>query len=363
VVGADTVTVAEDGQVVIDVLANDRDPEGDLDASTLVVADQGRLGTATASAGRVAYRPRPDANGADSFTYRVCDEGDRCSSGSVSVEVTPVNDLPVLATTQATVNEDDLLDAPLAVADVDGHSVTCRVSRAPAVGAATVPGDCSRVVFQPPANFNGTAELVITLSDGLEEAAGTVALVVTPVNDAPVAAPDSASTDWITPIEVAVTRNDSDVDGDDLTLEIVTGPAAGTADAGGGSITYEPAFGVDGSFAITYRACDPDGACDTSTLTVTVAAITVAVDDSVSTPVNRQVTVNVHANDTPGSGSWSRSGFTLVSQPGDGTVRITAVGRFRYRPVRFFEGTDSFVYQTCDTAGSCDIATVTITVG
>ena len=88
----DVVTVAEDGSVVVDVLANDRDPDGGV----LVIQSVGipLHGTATVDNGRIVYRPSANYNGTDTFSYTVIDSNGHTAVGLVSVTVTKVNDLP-----------------------------------------------------------------------------------------------------------------------------------------------------------------------------------------------------------------------------------------------------------------------------
>ena len=131
---ADTATVREDGVVIIDVLANDSDPEHDRSELTLRVTASPRRGSATvnepANVGErrtITYTPRADYHGADSFTYEVRDTGSPSlsSTATVSVEVDAVNDPPTFAspTTTRTVSKSASgggnVGAPVTAADVD----------------------------------------------------------------------------------------------------------------------------------------------------------------------------------------------------------------------------------------------------
>ncbi len=69
--------------------------------------------------------------------------------------------------------------------------------------------------------------------------------------------------------------------------------------------------------------------------------------------------MNVVAND-----SYDDLGSVSVQVfPQYGSLGIVNVGIFEYTPNEGFVGTDSFIYRVCDMGGSCDTATVTITVG
>jgi hypothetical protein len=93
----------EDVPVVIDVLANDFDPDpapfGGLDASTVTIVSPPINGTITAInavTGEVSYSPNPEFNGFDSFTYTVDDiDGATSNVGTVDITILFVNDAPV----------------------------------------------------------------------------------------------------------------------------------------------------------------------------------------------------------------------------------------------------------------------------
>ncbi len=113
---ADSATTPEDGGVVIDVLANDSDPDGD--ALTVVsVGDPGNGTAASNPDGTVTYTPAPDFSGSDSFTYSAGD-GIASASGTVTVQVSPVNDPPVAGFTS--VCSDLSCDFTDTSTDVDG---------------------------------------------------------------------------------------------------------------------------------------------------------------------------------------------------------------------------------------------------
>ena len=89
----DRAETAEDTPVLIDVVANDTDPDGDPLRVVAVMAPA--HGTATVVAGRLRYVPAPDYNGPDRFTYRVADSDGETAAAAVTVAVVPVNDAPL----------------------------------------------------------------------------------------------------------------------------------------------------------------------------------------------------------------------------------------------------------------------------
>jgi uncharacterized repeat protein (TIGR01451 family) len=94
---------------------------------------------------------------------------------------------------------------------------------------------------------------------------------VTGPNRAPQAEDDTTATTFDTPVTIAVLDNDSDPDGDTLTVSAVTTPLSGTAViTNATSIVYTPTAGFAGTDVFTYTVSDPDGATDTAQVTVAV---------------------------------------------------------------------------------------------
>jgi HD-GYP domain-containing protein (c-di-GMP phosphodiesterase class II) len=359
----DSATTAMGVAIVIDVLANDSDPGGTLDPGSLRLRSTPVRGAAVVASERITYTPEPDQVGEDSFRYRVCNRAGACAEADVTITITKVQRPPVPGVTTATIDEDTLLNLALRLTDPDGDDLTCSLAASPPSGAATVPADCSRLVFQPALNFNGTVDVSIDVTDGTHDVTFTVTVTVRPVNDAPVAADDVGSTGWGTPLDIAVLSNDFDLDGDPLTVTVTSQPTSGSAAVVGSVVRYTPTFGAAGTFTIGYRTCDPGGLCDDAIVSVSVTALTITRDDTGSGPAGAEVVVRVVSNDVPGNGLWDRRSFRIVTDAQNGDARTSGGGRIRYTPDEGFVGTDSVTYELCDTAGSCDTATFTITIG
>ena len=135
------------------------------------------------------------------------------------------------------------------------------------------------VVFTPAADFNGEARFTYGLTDPVGNAdTGEVVINVVPVNDAPLAEADIFGTEYETTVDLLPLANDTDPDGDPLTiLTASVSGAQGTVDINGdGSITFAPATGFSGSAEVTYTISDrpegdPEGLSDTTTLSILVA--------------------------------------------------------------------------------------------
>lgn len=122
--------------------------------------------------------------------------------------------------------------------------------------------------------------------------AGTIT-VTDAANNEPDANNDNASTDENTAVEIEVLDNDSDPDGDPLTVTNVTDPPNGTAaiinggDEGDPQISYTPDAGFDGQDSFTYTISDGRGGTDQAVVFVTVND-TVNEDPTVDNPINNQ---------------------------------------------------------------------------
>src|SRR5207247_772384 len=131
--------------------------------------------------------------------------------------------------------------------DVDGDSLTISAVTQPAHGAAAINAD-GTVAYTPAANYNGPDRSAERRGDrhGSTRTA-TAAVTVAPVNDAPAARDDSAANDEDNAVTIAVLANDSDVDGDSLTISAVTQPAHGAAAINAdGTVAYTPAANYNG---------------------------------------------------------------------------------------------------------------------
>ena len=112
----------------------------------------------------------------------------------------------------------------------------------------------------------------------------TVTITINGVNDPPVAVNDSAITDEDAPVIIDVLNNDSDVDGDILTVDSVTQGTNGSVINNAGNVTYTPAIGFNGTDSFNYTVSDGNGGTDTATVTVNVtvtetpASINVQID-------------------------------------------------------------------------------------
>ncbi|TAK79463.1 MAG: tandem-95 repeat protein [Dehalococcoidia bacterium] len=268
----DPATTPEDTAVTVPVPANDSDVDGD----TLSVASvtQGAYGTvAINSDGTVTYTPAANFNGTDTFTYTVSDGHGGTATAIVTATVTPVNDPPVAGDDSATTPEDTAVMVSVLGndSDVDGDTLSVASVTQGAHGTVAINGD-GTVTYTPAPNFNGTDTFTYTVSDGFTADEAEVTVTVAPVNDAPVALDDTATTDAGTPVTVPVLTNDTDIDGDMLTVTAVGSAGNGSAVlSADGTVTYTPAPGFSGTDTFSYTVVDGNGGEASAVVTVHVS--------------------------------------------------------------------------------------------
>ena len=186
------------------------------------------------------------------------------------------NNLPVAGNDEYSISEDGVLVVAAADGvlgndgDPDGNPLTAVVVSGPANGNLALNADGS-FTYTPNTNFFGTDAFTYAANDGRGVSTpATVSITVTPVNDAPVAAADTATTNINTPVTINILANDSDVDHDQLRVA-VTVPGNGSVLLNSdNTITYTPNPGFVGSDSFDYTISDGDSATATATVTVHV---------------------------------------------------------------------------------------------
>jgi alpha-tubulin suppressor-like RCC1 family protein len=365
----DTATTNEDTHVIVDVLANDTDINGQavtLKASS--VSDPANGTTAVDPDGRrVRYTPDADFSGTDTFTYKATDGLADSAPATVTITVEPVGDAPVAVDDTASTDEDTAVTFEVLAndTDIDGPSLAIVGVSDPAHGSAAI-ASASTVTYTPDPGYCLTDGFTYTVSDGTSTDVGNVAMTVNCTNDGPQAMDDAATTAEDTVVTVAVLANDTDPEGDALTVSSVTpAPAHGTAviDAGNTTITYTPAKDFCGIDTFGYTATDGTDSDAAMVVPVTVLCTNdppVANDDAASTAEDKPADLVVLANDTDPDGN----GLTVTSatDPGHGTTIVRSTNIVSYAPDADFCGTDSFQYSVSDGFGEADTATVTVTV-
>lgn len=363
--------------VAIAVLANDTDPDGD--PLTLIGVSQPANGTAAIGAGGVViYTPNGGFVGTDTFTYAAGDGSGGIGMATVTVIVGPPqnpgpNGAPVANpdTITTTPGVSVTTDVTANDTDPDGDQPFVIGISQPPNGTVTLNPN-GTVIFTPAPGATGTSQFVYTASDGHGgTSAGTVTVTIVGGggNRAPTVNPDIAATSGTTPVTIAVLANDTDPDGNPLTISGVTQPASGTVTVNGNNtLTYTPAGGFVGTVTFGYTASDGAGGSGSATVTVTVGpggpggtnTPPVAMPDIAGVPSGASAMIAVLANDFDADGDpLTVSG---VTPPANGTVSVSATGVVTYTPRTGFVGTDTFTYTASDGRGGTATGLVTVMV-
>ncbi|HEY7636382.1 MAG TPA: cadherin-like domain-containing protein [Gemmatimonadales bacterium] len=221
-------------------------------------------------------------------------------------------------------------------------------------------GHVSHTVTSSDSRFSGFAvtQLVANITDN------------DVTNRNPNASNDAATTPQGSSVVINVLSNDSDPDGDALTVSAVTQPANGSAaiSGSGQNVTYTPPADFSGSASFSYTASDGKGGAATASVSVTVTAAPppgdrapIAVNDVASTIGANAVVIQVLSNDSDPDGDPLR--VTAVTQPASGTAAISGGGQtVTYTPSSGASTTALFTYTVSDGRGGTASATVTVTV-
>ncbi|WP_406736726.1 Hint domain-containing protein [Thioclava sp. GXIMD4215] len=174
----------------------------------------------------------------------------------------------------ATVAEDDSVIIDVLGNDSDPQGDTLTVTSASAEHGSVTVNDDGTLTYTPDADYNGDDKITYTIDDGNGNTdSAEVAVSVTPVNDDPVAQDDTASTGYNTPVTVDVLANDTDIDGDTLSISGTPVSEDGSVSVNSdGTLTFTPNEGFSGEATVTYQVSDGQGGLDDATLTVTVGA-------------------------------------------------------------------------------------------
>ena len=269
----DAPTMYEDTVLTIVVTANDSDidPIDTIEVTDVTTPGNGTAAIASGSTTTVTYTPDANYNGSDSFVYTVSD-GTATATATVTITITAVNDAPEAMDYTATTVEDTAVNINVVANDTDpdiGDTVTISSYTSPSNGTASP--SSTTFTYTPDANYNGSDSFVYTVSDGTDTDTGTVTITVTAVNDPPTAVDDTATTTKDTAVDINMVANDTDVEGDTLSVTSVTTPSKGTAAIDMNNtavVTYTPNTGFIGTDSFEYTL---DGAATTGTVNITVA--------------------------------------------------------------------------------------------
>lgn len=371
----DLLQATEDTKLVFaatDLLSNDVDPEGGL--LQVIAVSNAVGGTVALSDGQVVFTPNPDFNGTAGFRYTVRDEIGNLTTGNAIVQVAAVNDNPVAGAETFSATEDTtLVIAPSLLlgndTDVDGDSLSISSVQNAVGGMVSLDGS-GNVVFIPDANFNGTASFQYTAFDGQGgTATATATLLVAAVNDAPIVTAELLSgvedvTLLISP--ASLLANDTDVDGDTLTISAVGNAVGGSvALDGNGDIVFTPTPNHNGAATFQYAVDDGQGGVTWATAAIAISAVNdapTALGEALATNEDVPLIMPVASllsNDSDIEGN--PLSISAVSNAVGGSVSLSG-GNVVFTPTANFNGAASFEYTVSDGQGGSTTVTASVAV-
>jgi len=256
------VDVLEDTPKVITLPVTDVDG----DPLTYTIITPPAHGTLSGTGPALTYTPNPEYSGPDSFTFIANDGTVDSNTGTITINVIPVNDPPVISFIPVlTTPEDTPLQICLGVSDVEGNTITYQTPVLVSGGGTITPSSELDFCFDfmPEKDFNGDVFVKFTVCDNGDPSKCTevtVQIIVTPVNDPPIAVNDTVTAQGsVATGSVNILANDIDVDNDGLVLTVtpLAGPYHGTVTMKpDGSFEYKANVGFTGADSVRYRVCD-----------------------------------------------------------------------------------------------------------
>jgi uncharacterized repeat protein (TIGR01451 family) len=334
----DAAATNEDNPVTVvapGVLNNDSDPDAGDTLTVTSMGTSGTVGTVTAWAADGSFTYAPDgqfeylkagSSTTDSFTYTVSDGNGGTDTATVTITVNGVNDAPTnISLSNSSVAENrpsGTTVGSFSTADPDtGDTFTYSL-----VSGA---GDNDNASFAIVGNNLRTAAVfdyetknsysirVRSTDSGTLHYEKVFIITVSQGNDPPVAVDDSDTTPENTPVTIDVLNNDSDPDGDTLTVASVTQGTHGSVINNGNDVTYTPGSGFSGTDSFGYTVSDGHGGTDTATVTVTVVKTLTRINVQIDTGPTASIFI---WDDT--ADSWAVDEDT--QKPVNGTNHVTS---------------------------------------
>ncbi len=342
------VVTAEDIPVGFTLSGSDRDG----DALTFTVTTPPQQGTLSGTAPNLVYTPNPNYNGADSLTFRASDGLLNSAPAVIRFTISPANDAPTATGQTLATSEDTPLSVTLAGSDIDGNPLTYTIVTQPARG--TVTGTPPNIIYTPNPHYNGSDSFTFRVNDGaVNSSAATINITVNAVNDAPVVTNKFVTTNEDTPVTIIL--EGSDIDGDVLTLTVVTPPLHGTLSGAAPNLVYTPNLNFNGADSLIYRAQDAVTSSPAAVVRILVAAVNdapAATAQALTTNEDTPLAITLAGLDTDGDALT----YSVVTPSTRGILTGTAPN-LTYTPNANFNGADSLIFRVNDgVANSAPVA-------
>ena len=289
----DSAEVISGDSVIIFVLSNDTDFDGQIDSSSIILDQNPKNGIAKIEGEKVKYLSSEGFEGVDSFYYSITDTNGLTSNISlVKIFVSlPENEAPIAEKDEAAGNAGELITIDVLSNDGDDNgldSSSITIIQAATKGVINITTDY-KITYRSNSNFSGLDSFKYSICDNgsptlCDEAWVVITVEAVITNEsAPIANNDSIKTEKNQTVSIPVWKNDEDSQNDlDLgSISIVTAPTLGnTTVLNNGSIIYSPNQDAVGLDSLDYSICDNGFPvlCDTAKVLIDVFEISTGIN-------------------------------------------------------------------------------------
>lgn len=353
-----SMNLLEDGQATIALSATDNEND-DVTYSILGKPVKGSLSVQDNTT--LLYEGTSNDNGADIAQLLVVDTHGGSSQFNVAINITPVNDAPILETSEINAIEDTPANVMLSASDIDSDTLIFSIITPPKFGIVELNKE-GAITYLAKSNYDGDDTIEVQVTDN-EDAldSKTIAINISPVNDAPMFTGKTKSQgneDYNLTFELSA----NDIDGDDVTFELISTPNGWSGNLKENNLVLTPKANDNGDFSVVIAM--QDGKSTTKqTLIATLAAVNDAptFDD---TPLNILVTSNQSqtAALTATDVDNDPLKFEVSEQATKGNAMVNEKGIIIYTAEATKTGTDNFIVTVTDAAGATANKTVSVNI-
>jgi len=339
------LTVDEDSGDIIFSKSDLLDNIYDADSNVLDIADiQTSVGEISEDNGIYTIHVPENYNGTIELTYKGTD-GNLETQGKSLITVNEVNDIPVVSIIDPTVLEDESIQVPMDIQDVDGDNVTVSIFSNPSNGIVEIleNGD---ILYTPVKDYNGPEEIILKISDKDSVTYKTVEVTVQPQNDEPTIEIVNDVTLY-EDSEGIISFDIQDIDGDNINFS-VNEPEHGAIIVDGTQVTYIPDHDYAGPDSIVVNYSDGT-AQKSNSVNVNVLQVN---DEPIIEATNEVHMIEDSVQEIIFSASDIEDGENIeINVQSDNGIAIVQDGMIIYSPNADYNGTDTIIITVKDEDG------------